>query len=205
MLEEKTFKRVGGVRDIKVDVRVVSATNQELHKTMQDGHFRKDLYYRLQVVPIYLPPLRDRGQDILLLARHFIEHFNQECHKSVLGISREAEQILLSHHWPGNVRELKNVIERAMILEIENEILPEHLSPDILEGRPPAAASPAGGEPVSLDGFIIPESGLSIEDVENALVRKALEMAGGNQTKAAQLLRMPRDAFRRRMKRFGII
>ncbi len=203
MLEEKTFKRVGGVKDIKVNVRLVSATNQELLKAMREGGFRKDLYYRLQVVPIYLPPLRDRGQDILVLARHFIEYFNKECHKNVLGISKEAEQILLSHHWPGNVRELKNVIERAMILDIDSEILPEHLSPDILEGRPATAASSL--TPVSLEGLVIPDSGLSIEDVENALVHKALDMAGGNQTRAAQLLKMPRDAFRRRMKRFGII
>jgi len=203
MLEEKTFKRVGGVKDIKVNVRLVSATNQELLKAMREGRFRKDLYYRLQVVPIYLPALRDRGQDILVLARHFIDYFNKECHKNVLGISKEAEQILLSHHWPGNVRELKNVIERAMILDIDNEILPEHLSPDILEGRPATSASSL--TPVSLEGLVIPDSGLSIEDVENALVRKALDMAGGNQTRAAQLLKMPRDAFRRRMKRFGII
>jgi two-component system, NtrC family, response regulator AtoC len=203
MLEEKTFKRVGGVKDIKVNVRLVSATNQELLKAMREGRFRKDLYYRLQVVPIYLPALRDRGQDILVLARHFIDYFNKECHKNVLGISKEAEQILLSHHWPGNVRELRNVIERAMILDIDNEILPEHLSPDILEGRPATSASSL--TPVSLEGLVIPDSGLSIEDVENALVRKALDMAGGNQTRAAQLLKMPRDAFRRRMKRFGII
>jgi two-component system response regulator AtoC len=203
MLEEKTFKRVGGIKDIKVDVRVVSATNQELVKAMNEGRFRKDLYYRLQVVPIYLPPLRERGQDILLLANHFIEYFNRECHKNVRGISTEAEQILLSHYWPGNVRELKNVIERAMILDIDNEILTEHLSRDILEGRPVMSAPL--DTPVSLEGFVIPDTGLSIEDVENALVRKALDMAGGNQTKAAQLLKMPRDAFRRRMKRFGII
>jgi two-component system, NtrC family, response regulator AtoC len=191
MLEEKTFKRVGGVKDIKVDVRVVSATNQELVKAMSEGQFRKDLYYR------------DRGRDVLLLAKHFVEYFNKECHKNVHGISKEAEQMLLSHDWPGNVRELKNVIERAMILDINSEILPEHLSRDILEGRP---ATPApSNTPASLDGFVIPDSGLSIEDVENALVRKALDIVGGNQTKAAQLLKMPRDAFRRRMKRFGII
>jgi two-component system, NtrC family, response regulator AtoC len=203
LLEEKNFKRVGGVKDIKVDVRVVSATNQELAKAMTEGRFRKDLYYRLQVVPIFLPPLRDRGQDILLLARHFIDYFNRECHKNVRGISKDAEQILLSYAWPGNVRELKNVVERAMILEIDNELQPEHLSPEILEARPSDAA--LTGAPVSLDGFVIPETGLSIEDVENALVRKALDMAGGNQTRAAQLLKMPRDAFRRRMKRFGLI
>ena len=203
LLEERTFRRVGGVKDITVDVRVVSATNQELAKAMSEGRFRKDLYYRLQVVQIDLPPLRDRGRDILLLARNYIGYFNRECHKNVRGISKDAEQILLSYAWPGNVRELKNVIERAMILEIDNELQPEHLSPEILEARPSEAA--LTGVPLSLDGFVIPETGLSIEDVENALVRKALEMASGNQTRAAQLLRMPRDAFRRKMKRFGLI
>jgi DNA-binding NtrC family response regulator len=204
MLEERTFKRVGGVKDIKVDVRLISATNQELAKAMNEGNFRKDLYYRLQVVPIYLPPLRERGRDVLLLARHFIQYFNQECHKNVQRISKEAEQIMLSYPWPGNVRELKNVIERAMILDIEKEIEPEHLTQELLD-REPARVHGETASPVSLDGLVIPESGLSIEDVENALVRKALEMANGNQTKAAHLLKMPRDAFRRRMKRFGII
>ncbi len=204
MLEEKTFKRVGGVKDIRVDVRLISATNQELAKAMTEGRFRKDLYYRLQVVPIYLPALRDRGRDVLILAKHFIDHFNKECHKNVQRISKEAEELMVSYSWPGNVRELRNVIERAMILDIDQEISTEHLSQEILEG---AHELQAGGpsSPVSLDGLVIPEGGLSIEDVENALVRKALEMASGNQTKAAQLLKMPRDAFRRRMKRFGII
>jgi DNA-binding NtrC family response regulator len=203
MLEEKTFKRVGGVKDIKVDVRVISATNQDLAKAMNEGKFRKDLYFRLQVVPIYLPPLKDRGRDVLLLARQFIKHFNEECHKNVQGISREAEQALLAYPWPGNVRELKNVIERTMILEIEKEITPENLNLDLTIKR---QESPSGaGTPVSLDGFVIPEMGISFEDMENALVRKALEMSNGNQTKAAQLLKMPRDAFRRRMKRFGIV
>ena len=204
MLEERTFKRVGGVKDIRVDVRLISATNQELARAMTEGRFRKDLYYRLQVVPIYLPPLRDRGRDVLMLARHFIQYFNQECHKDVQRISKEVEQIMLSYLWPGNVRELKNVIERAMILDIEKEIHPEHLTQELLE-RTPELLHGAPTSPVSLDGLVIPESGLSIEDVENALVRKALEMASGNQTKAAHLLKMPRDAFRRRMKRFGII
>ncbi|HAS53777.1 MAG TPA: DNA-binding response regulator, partial [Nitrospiraceae bacterium] len=201
ILEEKTFKRVGGVKDIKVDVRVISASNQDLLKSMSDGTFRKDLFYRLQVVPVMLPPLRERGSDILLLANYFIDHFNRECHKSVSGISKEAEDVLLSYSWPGNVRELKNVIERAMILEVQDELLVEHLPQELLEEKETSAS----GIPVSLDGFVIPDQGISIEDVEHALVRKALEIAAGNQTKAASLLKMPRDAFRRRMKRFGII
>jgi DNA-binding NtrC family response regulator len=202
ILEEKTFKRVGGVKDIKVDVRLISATNQDLTQAINENRFRKDLYYRLQVVPIYLPPLRDRGRDIIQLAKHFIEYFNDKCHKNVQGVSRDAERILLAYSWPGNVRELRNVIERAMILEVDREILPEHLSHEMPE-RAPSGAKP--GMPASLDGLAIPESGISLEEVENALVRKAIEMSKGNQAKAAQLLKMPRDAFRRRMKRFGII
>ncbi len=201
LLENKIFRRIGGVKDIKVDVRVISATNQELSKALDEGRFRKDLYYRLQVVPISLPTLRERGQDVLLLARHFIEYYNHECHKNVLGISPEAEQVLLSYSWPGNVRELKNAIERAMILDIDTELLPEHLPQEVVENRQAAAT----GKPVSLEGFMIPESGISMEDVEHALIEKALEISDGNQTRAAQLLKMPRDAFRRRMKRFRII
>jgi len=204
VLEEKSFRRVGGVRDIKVDVRVISATNQDLSLAMSDSKFRKDLYYRLQVVPILLPPLRERGRDILSLAKHFMEHFNRECHKDVQGLSKETEQALLSYDWPGNVRELKNVVERAMIFEVEKEILPEHLPQELVESRPVKTLS-ATAAAFSLDCLVIPDDGISIEDVEQALVKKALEMAGDNQTRAAQLLKMPRDAFRRRMKRFGLI
>jgi two-component system response regulator AtoC len=203
VLEEKNFRRVGGVKDIKVDVRVISATNQDLSTAMNAGKFRRDLYYRLQVVPINLPPLRERGRDVLFLARHFMEHFNRECHKSVQGLSKETEQIFQSYGWPGNVRELKNVIERAMIFEVENMILPEHIPQELVDAQAPPAQ--LTGAVISLDCLVIPETGISIEDVENALVKKALEMANDNQTRAAQLLKMPRDAFRRRMKRFGLI
>jgi DNA-binding NtrC family response regulator len=203
VLEEKSFRRVGGVKDIKVDVRVISATNQDLATAMTEGRFRKDLFYRLQVVPITLPPLRERGQDIVFLAQHFMRHFNRECHKTVQGLSEETQQILLAYSWPGNVRELKNVIERAMIFEVENEVLPEHLPQELLEENP--APLPNSPSSVSLDCLVIPETGISIDEVEHALVKKALAMADDNQTRAAQLLKMPRDAFRRRMKRFGLI
>jgi transcriptional regulator with PAS, ATPase and Fis domain len=203
VLEEKTFRRGGGVKDLKVDVRVISATNQDLSTAMNAGKFRRDLFYRLQVVPITLPPLRERGRDVLLLARHFMEHFNRECHKSVQGLSTETEQTLLSYGWPGNVRELKNVIERAMIFEVAKEILPEHLPQELVDAQ--TAPVQMTGSVISLDCLVIPETGISIEDVEHALVKKALEMAKDNQTQAAQLLKMPRDAFRRRMKRFGLI
>lgn len=203
MLEDKTFKRVGGVKDITVDVRVISATNQDLSKAMQEGRFRKDLFFRLQVVPIYLPALKDRGRDVLLLAEHFIRRFNEECHRSIEGIAKDAEQMLLAYSWPGNVRELKNVIERTMILEIDQNITSDHLNLDLSIDMQSGSVVPSA--PVSLDGLELPDTGLSIEDVEHALVKKALDMANGNQTRAAQLLKMPRDAFRRRMKRFGFI
>lgn len=205
VLEEKTFRRVGGIKDIKVDVRVISATNQDLATGMTEGKFRKDLFYRLQVVPINLPPLRDRGQDIIYLAQHFMQHFNRECHKSVQGLSAETQQILLGYNWPGNVRELRNVMERAMIFEVENEVLPEHLPQELLEAGPAPALNAMPSAPISLDCLVIPETGISIDEVEHALVKKALAMANENQTRAAQLLKMPRDAFRRRMKRFGLI
>lgn len=203
VLEEKNFRRVGGVKDIKVDVRVISATNQDLSSARSDNRFRKDLYYRLQVVPIILPPLRERGQDVLLLARHFTDYFSRECHKSIKGISKEVERVLLSYSWPGNVRELKNVIERAMIFDVEQEILSEHIPQEIMDSGTVPVLHPESA--ISLDCIVIPETGISIEDVEHALVKKALQMAGDNQTRAAQLLKMPRDAFRRRMKRFGLI
>ncbi len=205
ILEERSFRRVGGVKDITVDVRVISATNQNLAQSMNESRFRKDLFYRLQVVPVYLPPLRDRGQDILLLARQFISHYNRELHKTVSGISKEAERILLAYPWPGNVRELKNVIERAMILEAEGEIQTENLPPEILEGQPAYPYQASATIPRWLEGLVIPPEGLSMEDVEHALIKKALEITNGNQTKAAQLLSMPRDAFRRKMKRFGLM
>jgi len=198
ILEDKTFKRVGGVKDISVDVRIISATNQEIKKLMNEGKFRKDLYYRLQVVPIYLPPLRERKEDILPLARHFIEQFNMEFHKNVKEISEKAREFLIRYDWPGNVRELKNVIERAMILESEDILLLEHLPIELVSGNMPAS-SPAAS---SLN---IPKEGMSLEKVEEELVKQALAVAGGNQSKAADLLGVQRDAFRRRMKKFGLL
>ncbi len=203
ILEEKSFRRVGGVKDVKVDVRLISATNQDLAKAMNDGKFRRDLYYRLHVATIFLPSLRERGRDIVLLALHFMSYFNKECHRTIRTISPEAEDILMAYSWPGNVRELRNVIERAMLFEIEDEILPEHLPQELVEKRGMFLVYPESA--LSWDCIDIPESGLSIEEVEHVLVKKALEKAEGNQTRAAQLLKMPRDAFRRRMKRFGII
>jgi two-component system, NtrC family, response regulator AtoC len=197
VLEEKTIRRVGGVKDIPVDVRVVSATNQDLKDMMGEGRFRKDLYYRLQVVPIYLPPLRERKEDILPLAKHFIEVFNEDFHKNVKEISEKAREFLVRYDWPGNVRELKNVIERAMILESEDILLLEHLPIELVSGNVPTFPS--------YTGLTIPKEGLSLDKVEEDLVKQALAIAGGNQSRAADLLGMQRDAFRRRLKKYGLL
>src|SRR5512143_180085 len=145
VLEDKTFKRIGGVKDISVDVRIISATNQDLKELMTEGRFRKDLYYRLQVVPIFLPPLKERKEDILPLARYFIETFNAEFHKNVKEISEKAREFLVQYEWPGNVRELKNVIERAMILESEDILLLEHLPIELVSGSMPVPKPDSAG------------------------------------------------------------
>ncbi len=197
VLEDKSIRRVGGVKDISVDVRVISATNQELKDMMTEGRFRKDLYYRLQVVPIYLPPLRERKEDILPLAKHFIEIFNEDFHKNVKEISEKAREFLVRYDWPGNVRELKNVIERAMILESEDILLLEHLPIELVSGNMPSFPS--------YSGLSIPKEGLSLDKVEEDLVKQALSIASGNQSRAADLLGMQRDAFRRRLKKYGLL
>jgi len=196
VLEDRSFRRVGGTKDIHVDVRIVSATNKDLLRAIEDKSFRADLYYRLQVIPLYLPPLRERKDDILGLAQHFITNFNREFGKNVKGISKLAEKFLLEYGWPGNIRELKNIIERAIILENEELLLLEHL-PQELVSRTGGGASPMG--------FVIPPEGIDIEDVERELIRQALELADGNQSQAAKKLNLGIDAFRYRMKKFNFL
>ena len=197
VLEDRTFRRVGGVKDIHVDVRIVSATNKDLLAAIRDKSFRNDLYYRLQVIPIFLSPLRERRIDILVLVRHFITQFNREFGKSVQGISAEAEQFLLEYSWPGNVRELRNVVERAIILENEEIMQLEHLPRELV-----AQSHDFGGGPLE---FVLPPEGVDIDDVERELIRQALDMAEGNQSKAARKLNLGIDAFRYRMKKFKFL
>ncbi len=195
VLEERSFRRVGGTKDVQIDVRIVSATNKDLLKAMEEKTFRNDLYYRIQVIPLFLPPLRERQEDIIPLAEHFISHFNREFGKSVKGISKMAEKFLTEYTWPGNIRELKNVIERAIILENEEMLLLEHLPQEIV-----AKAGGSGG-----GVFRLPPEGIDIEDVERELIRQALEISEGNQSKAAKKLSLGIDAFRYRMKKFGFL
>ncbi|HLB05250.1 MAG TPA: sigma-54 dependent transcriptional regulator [Thermodesulfobacteriota bacterium] len=196
ILEERTFRRVGGTKDITVDVRVISATNKDLAKGAEDGSFRKDLYYRLQVIPIYLKPLRERKEDIIPLVRHFINYFNEKFRKNVKSISPSAEKLILEYSWPGNVRELKNVIERVMLLGDGDVLTGEHLPVEM------TSKSQEGKEAFT---FKLPPEGLSIEDVERELLKQALDMTSYNQTKAAKKLNIGVDALRYRMKKFGFL
>jgi DNA-binding NtrC family response regulator len=196
VLEERSFRRVGGTKDITVDVRVIAASNRDLRQAVASGVFRKDLYYRLQVVTITIPPLRDRREDILLLARHFLGHFSREFKKRLPHLAPEAERLLVRYEWPGNVRELRNVIERAMILEDTGDLLPGHLPPEI--GWLTASAI------LPAPTFQLPETGVVLEEVEREFVRQALEQTQGNQTRAARLLSLTRDELRYRAKKFGL-
>lgn len=198
VLEDRIVRRVGGSRDIQVDVRIVSATNKDLIKGMEDKSFRPDLYYRLQVIPIFLPPLRERRDDILPLTYHFINHFNREFGKSVKGVSKMAEKFLVEYSWPGNIRELKNIVERAIILENEETLLLEHLPQEIVSRT-------GGGGSTGPLTLRLPPEGIDIEDVERELIRQSLEVSEGNQSKAAKKLNLGIDAFRYRMKKFGFL
>src|SRR5436190_9401232 len=189
-LEEKTFKRVGGLADITVDVRVVAATNRDLEEEVVAGRFREDLFYRLQVMPVALPSLRERRGDVALLARFYINRFNGEFRKHVRGLSPAAASLLESYRWPGNVRELRNAIERAMLL-VDREWL-------VAEDFHSLSRTAIAG------GFRLPPEGVVLEDVEKQLVVQALERAHGNQTHAGQLLGINRDQVRYRIEKFGL-
>jgi len=195
-LEEKAFRRLGGTSDIKVDVRVIAATNQDLEKTVRDGKFREDLYYRLNVLRIEMPPLRARNHDIVLLAEHYIRIFSQEFRRPVRRLTSAAEQALIAYSWPGNVRELRNLIERAVLLAESESLEPSDFE-TVHTLRAPADATAAGG-------IQLPEQGLDIEEVEKKLVVLALERTRGNQTRAAALLGLHRDQIRYRIEKFGL-
>jgi two-component system response regulator AtoC len=190
-LEEKSFKRVGGATDIRVDVRVIAATNRNLEEEVGKSHFRSDLFYRLNVLPIVLPPLRSHAEDIPLLIEYFIDSINTENRKNVLGATPPAYTVLQQYGWPGNVRELRNVIERAMLLS-------DH---DRLDAKDFAALSRgvAAG-----DEFELPPKGVDLEQLERSLVIQALRRSGGNQTRAGALLGLNRDQIRYRIEKFAL-
>jgi two-component system, NtrC family, response regulator AtoC len=213
VLEDQVIRRVGGIRDMQVDVRVIAASNRDLEKAVREGHFRQDLYYRLAIIAIFIPPLRDRKEDILPLVDFFIERYNRKFKKSVRGITDDTRRLLLAHNWPGNIRELKNTIERAMILEDEPRLRPAYLPFSVSESGGltvfERTSSGDGGHALAngrtLPRLYIPEGGTSLEEVEHAMVELAMRQANGNQTHAAKLLDISRDALRYKLKKFGLV
>ena len=198
LLEEKSLRRLGSLRELRVDVRVVAATNRPLEQLVREGKFRSDLFFRLRGVQLAVPPLRERGNDVLLLARHFLQLAAARYGKRGLRLSAPAEAALLSYNWPGNVRELRNVIEEAVLLAQSDVIAPEQLSFCASLG----AMHGAGREAAPLAD--IPDAGINLEEVERGLVLQALQRTGWNVTRAARLLGLTRDTLRYRMEKFSL-
>jgi two-component system response regulator PilR (NtrC family) len=202
VIQDRRFRRLGGTDEVQADVRIIAATNQDLPKMVLDGRFREDLYYRLNVMSIQVPPLRDRVEDVPLLAAHFLEQFAEQMGKSVRTISAPALQLLREHQWRGNVRELQNAMERAVALEQTEAVLPESLPNDVRQGRSALAptATP-GGLPALGDGFDLEARG---EEFYRHYLALALERAGGVQVKAAELLGMSFRSFRYYVKKYNL-
>jgi transcriptional regulator with PAS, ATPase and Fis domain len=218
VLEEGSFRRVGGLRDLPLDVRVIASSNRDLKAESESGRFRLDLYYRLSVIQIDIPPLRERGDDAILLALHYITQFNERLRKRVRGLVPEVAETFRQYPWPGNVRELRNVIERVMILEdgdlITATYLPRGFGKDGADVAHQSAAAwaskqqseraeqahPAAPQASDLP-FRLPPEGLVLDDVEMSFVRQAMDRSNGNQTRAAELLGISRDQLRYRLKK----
>ncbi|HUJ71120.1 MAG TPA: sigma-54 dependent transcriptional regulator [Verrucomicrobiae bacterium] len=195
VLESREFQRVGGTQLISVDVRVIAATNKNLEEAVAHGEFRQDLYYRLKVISLRMPSLREQKEDIPLLAEHYLGQFAEEFNKPVKKLSAEAAKLLQQNGWPGNVRELRNVIERLVILEQTEVVQPEHLPAEL------RLATRSNSRSL----IQLPPDGVALTDVERELVRQAMERAGGNQSHAAELLGIERDALRRRLIKYGYL
>ena len=199
VLQERRFRRVGGLEELQADIRVITATNQDLTVAIADGRFREDLFYRINVIPIALPPLRERREDIPLLAEHFLAKYSEQMEKQIVGISHDAMDLLGRHEWPGNIRELENVLERAVALESTPSILPDSL-PASIRGD---VVRPSSG-PVEA----LPASGFDLEahvkEIERGYIAEALKRAGGVQVKAAELLGMSFRSFRYYVKKYNL-
>jgi two-component system response regulator PilR (NtrC family) len=199
VLQDREFKRVGGTDDIRVDVRIISATNKDLEEGVREKRFREDLFYRLNVIQIKIPPLREKREDIPLLTTHFLKKYSEELNKNISGISPEALRILLGYDYPGNVRELQNIIERAVALEISQELSAQNLSSYLDEQLPMKK------RPLDLE---IPNEGIDlekvVEDLERMLLLKALEKTKGIKKKAADLLRINFRSMRYRLEKYGL-
>lgn len=211
VIDSNTFRRLGGATDLETDVRIIAATNQNLKKLVAAEQFRGDLFYRLNVMTIQIPPLRERKEDIPALVNYFIERLNKEYGKSITGVSPETLECLSRFSWPGNVRELRNMVERAMMLEEDSILTPRYFSQEIREciaEQPTPADGPVCAQPAYMfyDGnnIRLPLEGVSLDIVEKELISQALERFAGNQTQAAKCLRMSRDTLRYRMKKYNL-
>jgi len=192
VLQEREFERLGGTKTIEVDVRIIAATNQDLRAALEQGAFREDLYYRLNVVPINLPPLRERKEDVEALAEHFLERFAESTGGRVRSISPGAVEKLRSYHWPGNVRELENIIQRAMVLAPGEAVEADDV---ILDGQSKQSSA-------ETDVFL--PDGMTLEQFEQQLIREAMRRADNNKSQAARLLGLTRNALRYRLTQMGL-
>jgi two-component system response regulator PilR (NtrC family) len=198
VVQEKTFRRIGGTEDIKVDVRIISATHQSLEKRVKEGAFREDLFYRLNVIPIHIPPLRKRKEDIPLLTKYFIEKYSREFGKEIKTMSAYALELLMDYQFPGNIRELENIIERSVVMEQSNIILPENL---VLAENMPSQGYIHEDADIPLEGIDLDEE---VAKLEKMIIEKALEKARGSKTKTAELLRVSPDSLRYRIEKLGV-
>jgi len=199
VLQERRFRRVGGLEEMQADIRIIAATNQDLTRLIAEGRFREDLFYRINVIPISLPPLRERREDIGLIAEHFLQKYTEQMGKDIVGISHQAMELLQLYDWPGNIRELENVMERAVALEPTPSILPDSLPPTLRADGPRLPVT-------NVDG--LPESGFDLEahvkQIERGYIAEALKKAGGVQVKAAELLGMSFRSFRYYVKKYNL-
>lgn len=208
VLERMTFRRVGGTKDIKVSVRIISATNSDLESAVQRKVFREDLYYRLKVVPVFIPPLRERKEDIYLLLKHFLNHFNKQFNKNFREVEDPAYDVILNYPWPGNIRELKNMVERVVLLEDDTVLRADHIPQSIRQGTAAAKELSAVRRIEAALSRPFPDEGMAFEElmdgVERELVGKAMREAGGNQSRAARYLQLNRDKIRYRLKNLNM-
>ncbi|MEJ2634322.1 MAG: sigma 54-interacting transcriptional regulator [Calditrichia bacterium] len=205
--ENKKFRRIGGVDEVTVSTRIIAATNIDLYEAVRMGKFRADLYYRLNIYEIRMPPLREREEDVILIARHFIDSLNQQYGRRVKGLAPSAVHIIKTYPWAGNVRQLKNAIERAVLMECGDWIEAEHLSLDLARLRTRRTSRREAESQKRRPGFNrfeIPPQGLSLEEVERDLILSALEKSRGNLSQAARLLKIQRGKLRYRLEKLGI-
>ncbi len=201
VLQEREFDRLGGTKTLKVDVRLVAATNRDLRVALEQGTFREDLYYRLNVVPISIPPLREHKEDIPYLVDYFVEHFARQSGKQIIGITHDALNKLTGFHWPGNVRELENIIERAVAFCTGSTLDVADIRLDLSPARSPSTS----GQSVPGEGVApFPPDGMTLEQYEDEIIREALRRANGNKSQAARLLGLSRNALRYRLSKMGV-